>query len=763
MDAPEVQNTPTPQNRSNYTFWDDELRYSEKFLRTFHKQGVKIVQRFLDERSARGRGDEANFRLNLFNSNVRTMQDMLYSALPKIESSRTFEDANDDIARVASEIIERLLNRDITAHEEAYDSLLKSVLQDRLLPGLGVARVRYDFEEEEIEVAAQVDEMGNTIIEGFTDTRMVSEEAITEYYHWQDVRWGWARSFSEIPWLSYRSYHSKESVTERFGAKIAKKLNYKKQRAHTERDMSNTSDDSPRMEAEIWEIWDKISRKVYWWSEGCDKLLDKKDDPLQLENFFPSPAFMIANSTTTLYRPTADFHMCQDLYNEIDALQTRISILTTAVKAVGVYDASNEGIKRMLNEGFENDLIPVDDWAMFAEQGGIKGVVDWMPIMDIVNAIDKLRELRDDSIGLLQRISGMADVMQGGLQNQYEGVGQTQIKAQFGSVQVQSLQDNFAKFIANLMQLKAEVICKHFSPETIAKESNAQYMFDQPLVPQAIQLLKNAPMADLRIKVRPEQVAMVDYARLKVERTEFLTAMATFMQSAAPIMEIEEGSLPFMLEMLKWTMSGFKGSSEIEGVLDKAAEMAQQKAMEAAQNPPPDPEAAKAEADAQREQAKLQGELQKIAAKTQSDMAIRRQDAESDMQTLMMTSQAKQGEIGATHHARMKEIQFKFSTDMQREQAKLEGDLAQINTAAEAEMGKKDIEADIDIQSYLDKAMIDMDKSRMESQETLEQLVASHTAKLQEIIASATAKEVEKENQFGFDLLKQDMEADDGE
>lgn len=740
-----MEDNVVPAKRNSYPFWNSELEASEKFLRKFHKQGVKIVQRYIDDRgsSASHVDDNSAFRLNLFNSNVRTMQDMLYSALPKIETGRTFEDADDDQARVAGVIMERLLNRDVTTHECEYDSMLKSVLQDRLLPGLGVARVRYDFEEREIEVPPQMDPMGNILVDGYTTTEMVKEEAITEYYHWQDVRWGWARSFAEIPWIAYRSHHSKESVENRFGAKIAKALQYKKQIVSTDKSLSNREDDSPRKEAEIWEIWDKTTKKVYWYSEGYERLLDTKDDPLKLKDFFPSPEFLIANPTTSLYRPTADFHLCQDLYNEIDSLQYRISLLTSAVKAVGVYDASCDGLKRMMKEGFENDLIPVDDWAMFAENGGIQGVVNWMPIMDIVNAVDKLRELRDETIGLLQRISGMSDVMQGGLQNQYEGVGQTQIKAQFGSVQVQALQDNFAKFIAGLMQLKAEIICKHFQPETIAKEANVQFMFDKELTGPAIQLLKQPDMAGLRIKVRPEQVAMVDYARLKVERTEFLTAMATFMQSASPLMEIEPGAMPFLIEMLKWTMSGFKGSGEIEGVLDKAIEMAQQKAQAEAENPPEDPAAKEAEMAQQAEQAKLQGELQKIQAKSQADTQLRQVDAQADMQTLQVTAQAKQAEIMANHQARMQEIQFKFQTDIKREEVKLEGDLQQLQVGADAEMQKKGVESKIDLDVYLEKAMIDLQQEMNASEENVKQIGVQHLAKLEEIVEQSVQKQRE--------------------
>ena len=389
---------------------------------------------------------------------------------------------------------------------------------------------------------------------------------------------------------------------------------------------------------------------------------------------------------------------------------------------------------------------------MFAEMGGIKGAVDWLPITDIVNALDKLRDLRDDTISLLQRISGMSDVMQGGLQNQYEGVGQTQIKAQFGSVSVQALQDSFATFAGELLQLKAEVICKHFQPETIVKMSNMEFSTDKDLLQPAVELLKQPEMAHIRIKVRPEQVAMVDYARLKVERTEFLNAMATFMQSAAPMIEKQPGSMPFMLQMLQWTMSGFKGSSEIEGVLDKAIEASQQQAQDAAQNPQEDPAAAAAAAEAQvaqqAAQEKLQGELQKIQAKSQSDMQLRQQDMQADIQTTSAASQAKTGEIIAQHQATIAEIQAKLQADLATEKASVEGNLRQTTTAARTEMEKDALSADLDMEKETHKADLAIEAEGEKTTNEIVKGAVQSRAKLKEMSMMNTVK---KEDSDGDD------------
>lgn len=672
----------TPQGQ--YKYYAEEIKASQKMLSKWHKMADKITKKFLGKPASGEADGKENFRLNLFNSNVTTLKSMLYGNTPKIDVSRRFTDMNDDVARVASAVTSRLLNRDVQANGQEVDCVLQSALSDRLIEGLGCARVRYNLDTATVG--------GQEIV--------LDESAPVEYYHWGDVLWGWGRNWAEIPWLAYRSYLTKDEVIDRFGDKYADKLTYKQQKAET----SEESQDDPDMnsawkKAEIWEIWDKGKRKVCWISIGCEKILDSKDDPLQLEDFFPSPPFLMANPTTSLYIPTPDYTLAQDLYNEIDVLQERISILTQAVKAVGVYDAGNDEIKNMLNNGMDNQLIPVENWALFGEKQGLKGSIDWMPLADIVNALDKLRELRSEAIGLLQQVTGMSDIMRGELGSAYEGVGQSEMKAKFGSVRVQALQDQFAKFATDLFQIKAEIIAKHFSPEIIAQKANMQYSPDVELLPKAIELIKNYDKAKMRVDIRPESVAMVDYAQLKNERTEYLNALATFMQSAAPLMESDPSAKPFLLQLLQWGLAGFKGANEIEGVIDKAVEAAQ----EEQKNPKPDPEQAEQQMELQREKMKQEGEQAKIAAKAQADMQIRQQDYQFDRQLAMEQHQMKMREAGADMQRSLAETSAKLEADIFLETVRTESNLKQTRATMQGEMEKDIVEAQLDSMSEADK------------------------------------------------------------
>jgi len=680
--------------RGQYAYYSEELNASKLMLKRWHKQSDKIVNRFVGKRSNSADSPQADsFDLNLFHTNVSTLASMLYGNTPKIDVSRRYNDPNDDVGRVAATMMERLLNLDVADNGGEIDAVFRSTLQDRLLSGLGTGRVRYEVES----------------TEGPNGEEIISEDAPIDYFYWGDILWSWARNFTEVRWIAFRNYLTKDEIAERFSKHAAENIPLKKQKMTSGDESARDADmDGPWMKGEIWEIWDKTTRKVVYMAFGYQKTLETKDDPLQLSGFFPIPPFFMANPTTTLYAPTPDFTLAQDLYNEIDKLQERISIITEAVRVVGVYDAAASEVGTMFKSGMDNDLIPVDNWALFSEKGGLKGTIEWVPLSDIVNALQQLIQLRDMNISLLQQVTGMSDVMRGGLDSAYEGVGQSEMKAKFGSIRVQALQDQFARFASDLMQLKAEVISRHFSPETIVKKSSMEFSADQDLLVPAVELIKRPADARLRVDIRPESVAMVDYAQLKNERTEYINALSTFMQSASPLIEADPAAKPFLLQLLQWGLAGFKGASEIEGVIDKAISASEEAAKQEAANPKPDPaqqaaqmqqqlEQMKMQAAQQLEQLKQQGQQASIQMKAQADMQVRDFDREADIQTAIANSEAKKAEIEAELMATLAEIQAKMTADIAVEQAQSEANAQQAAVTAQTETQKNVVSAQLDM------------------------------------------------------------------
>ena len=128
---------------------------------------------------------------------------------------------------------------------------------------------------------------------------------------------------------------------------------------------------------------------------------------------------------------------------------------------------------------------------------------------------------------------------------------------------------------------------------------------------------------------------MADRAEIKQDRVEFLTALATYMQSAQAVAKIPEArpAMPMLLELLKMGLASFPGSDEMEGIIDQTIAQIQN-------SPPqqqPDPAVIKAQMDLQKQQQKFQQDIQKELVKAKADM----QKLQADLQKTLIELQAK--------------------------------------------------------------------------------------------------------------------------
>ena len=614
----------TPKQR-----WAEEIDQAEKELKKFHERGRRVTKRFLDERDTL---DSTAKWFNVFYANTNIMESALYAQLPKPAVSRRFKDYDDDVARVAALIIQRSITQDLDDPRDTFDAMMRQCVQDRLIPGLSMAWLRLETDTETIEDLLpdpqpdmETEELGEKepAVEGAAEQepllRITDQRVIVDYVFWQDFLWSPCRIWDERRWVGRRVYMSREELIKRFGEEKGREtpLDYKPTELG-----QNVIGSTPKHEALkkaiVYEIWERDTRKVFWFAKGVEFMLDEIDDPLGLVGFEPCPRPMLANVTTSNTAPRPDYYMIQDQYSELDTVNNRISMLVQACKVVGVYDKAATGISRMLTEGYDNQLIPVDNWAMFAEKGGLKGQVDWLPLETVVTSMQRLYEAREAIKGQIYEITGISDIVRGASKAS-ETLGAQQIKSQFASIRIKKLQDEVARFAGDVLRIKAELMVKHFSPEMLIKKSNILATGNDEYIAQAMQLLRSDEGFEWRIQVTADSIAQADYAMEKADRVELLTAASTYVGKMLPMIEAMPNSAQLFVGLLKWTIAGFRNSTDIEGMLDKELD----RLMKAPPAPPkPDPAAAKAQADMAILQAKGQADQQK----SQMDLQMKQQD-----------------------------------------------------------------------------------------------------------------------------------------
>lgn len=662
--------------------WSVELRAAEKVLQPWRKVAKRVIKKYLMKTGA-GRGSNSR-KLGLWPAVCDTLEALLYDKTPVADVSRRFDDSGDPEARVAALMLERIVNQDIERKSDTTESAFALAVQDRLQPGFGMVRVRYICETESVDAVPEMpaDEQGQGgAPEVPAHEKVTFEDAVCEYHNWADCLWSPCRTFQELRWFAFGSPMSMDQVRKRFGKRIASKLDpVNGSWGGTEGggDNGQGADEDvkkadPLARVTVWEVWSKEHKKVFWFVKTAEEVLDQKDDPLELEGFWPFAEPLISHPTTSGWIPEPDYTYAQDQYEEVDELTARIGLLQEALAVKGVYDKSQAELQRLLGgEAGENQMIACDNWALLAEKGGLKGVVDWFPLEMVSTVLQTLGEQRQAAIELLFQVTGQADIMRGQAATAGRTATETRVVARASGVRPQRLQSKISRFVSDTLSIKAEVVAKHFQDETIIARSNILRTpdgKDPQLVQAALKLLRDE-FSGYRIQVRPDDIAQTDFDKVKSEKGEFVEGLAKFLGAAAPLMEKTPQATPLLLEMLKVYTAGYPGASSLEGILDKAIEQATKAAEQAAaQPPPPSPEEQKAKAQMQLEQQKAQLTMQTKQQESQLKAQEQQQHAASEAQ---QAEAQQQSEARANDQERQADFQMDMATMAEKHRLEVE-------------------------------------------------------------------------------------------
>ena len=316
--------------------------YNKKF-QEWEDRAETIIKRYRDDRGGLDKDTRQNeARYNILWSNIQTMIPNVFARLPQPEVSRRYKD-KDPVGRVASMILERALEYEVEAYPD-YENAVRNSVEDRLLPGRGIAWVRYmpvmkDVEMPEQPMQAMDGEEGTQISEDTPKTYPVIDYECSpcDYVAWKDFGHNLSRTWEEVSMVWRVVPMNREELVERFGEEIGEQIPLDMKSGGRDADTASP-EELAKMKANIYELWDKKEKRCVWMSKSHQKALDVKDDPLGLDGFFPCPKPLYATTTTDSLIPVPDYALYQDLAKELDTLTDRINGLADSIKVVGVYD-----------------------------------------------------------------------------------------------------------------------------------------------------------------------------------------------------------------------------------------------------------------------------------------------------------------------------------------------------------------------------------------------------------------------------------------
>jgi hypothetical protein len=556
-----------------------------------------------------------------------------------------------------------------------------------------------------------------------------------DYVHWRDFGHTIARTWEEVTAVWRRVYMSRPALVERFGEEMGYKIPLDTKPDDLKQ--SYKSDDGV-YEAVIYEIWDKETGKVLWISKSLGKIIDERDDPLGLENFWPCPKPLYATLTTDSLEPIPDFTIYQDQARELDVLCDRIDGLINALKVRGVYDASASELQRLFSEGENNTMIPVSNWMAFAEKQGMKGAIDLVDLTPFASALMSCYQAMDQVKGQIYELMGIADI-QRGQTDPSETLGAQIIKSNNAAGRLKTQQHAVVDFATSLLSIKAQIICNHFTDETLVKISGAMQLSEQDkqLIPQAIGLLRDEAAKNFRIEVTSDSMIYQDEQQEKQDRMAFLSAVGGFMQQAVPMVQQSPELAPMALEMLKFGVTAFKAGKQLEGIIDETADKLRIMSQQSEGQPkPPAPEVQKIQMQMQIEQAKIQarqGEMQAQAqleqAKLQGQMQLEKAKQEYQAQENQLKFQLEEQRNQMDREMEMKVAQMKMMTERNTQVL-----LAHINNGAKIEVARIGSDDSDGAQAYMTEQ--DMAKSMESPMQPIADAIGSGNQQMAQAIAA---------------------------
>ena len=593
-------------------YWQNELEKADQFERDWRERGMRVVERYRDEREGRALIGPSNTRFNILWANTETLKGALLARMAEPDVRRRFPDPN-PAAREVAILLERALSYGL----DVYDGItpMKAALEDYLLPGRGVVWVVYEpvIIKEKIKIEVDGEDVALDEVEEIE--RLGDQRCRFEYVHWQDYRESPSRRPEDVTWRARRHLFTRDDLIGR-GFKDAHEipLNW----------MPDTNEDNADYEeiynrAEVWEIWCKVTRKRLFIATGYKDVLAEDDDPYELEDFFPTPTPLIAVRTNNTSIPVPEFTLYQDQADELDRVTNRITYLIEGLKRRGVYDASVPELAQLAMAG-DNDFVPSDNFASLAQKGGLAGAFQTEDISQVSAVLNGLYTQRMQVLQVIYEVTGISDIIRGGGTKASETATAQQLKAQYGSMRLRRRQDEIEKYIRALYRIKAELIAENYEPEILQRVTGME------VTDEMLEIMRNDKLRNYQIDVETDSTVFADEEETKRTRMEFASVFGDYLIKAIEATRAAPEITPIAFETLKFVAGAWKIGRNFEDVINETEATVMQQLQAMQQQPPqPSPEEAiqqqKIMAELEREKLKQEGKLADISSRERSKAA----------------------------------------------------------------------------------------------------------------------------------------------
>lgn len=591
--------------------WQLEIDAALETEREWRREASEILRLFARD------GKKSWYGSSMLYANTQTIVPAIYSHTAKPDVRRRYRDP-DQLGKQVSRGAERALS--YCADTYPFDETVAMIVQDCVLTGRGVGRIEYEPEVEEVEGP-----------DGGKAKTIIDQKVVLKRVHPFDFLQQPGLSDCGVMWRAYRHRLTRAQLVDRFGAKGDKVSLTLSPRLGGDGVDSKALDAVKR--AEVWEIWDKVERRVIWISDGYkDGVLDESADVLDLEGFFPSPAPIQFIRDPDSLVPIPEYRHWRDEAEEVDALSRRIRHVVKAIKAKGIYDRSlGDDIERALKMEGDNTFIASESSTLALQSGGIDKAIWFMPVERIVVVLRELIAARADATQRLYEISGVSDIIRG-VTDPNETLGAQRIKANFGSLRIDARRAEVQRFIRNVYRIMIEVICAHYEAPQLSM------MTGMDITDDVLAVLRSDKLRGYKVDIETDSTVARDLEEEQALVTEFMREAGGYISGVAPL--VAQGIVPkgvavgLLLTAARRTRIG----REFEGLLEELVDSDDGAGAKPGANPAAEAEMQVQQMDAQVKQVEAQIKIQTL----QQEAALKADELRLKQQELALKSYALQ-------------------------------------------------------------------------------------------------------------------------
>ncbi len=481
---------------------------------------------------------------NIFWSGIETQKPFLYFKQPKPFVERLSWNIS-PAEKVAAKILERALLWNLNKFD--FDSVLKYARNDYLISGCGILWETY----------VPTFETGTLFDQELTlktDEKVVSTYVDPLHFLMDTTHGG---IFEEVSWIARLIPMQPRDIYTSFGTKAYEMLSF---------DETKLEEESFSSTVDVYEIWDKETKRVYYFApQYPSSFLKVQEDPLKVEGFFPIPKPIFASLTNDSLIPKADYQMVETILDELKGVTDRMRLLMQAVKISGVYDTSFSRLKDIFDK--DVTLVGVHDFDRLKEAGGLKGVIDFIPITQYISGLEVLAKRRDELKNELFEITGVSDIMRGS-STKVETATAVEKKTGFGTLRNQDRQNDMQRFIQNAYRLKAEIICEHFDETLLKSFISPEENISLDVLEEAVSILKTGKLRNMVLSIETEAFFNPEGEAYKT--VQAVETISKLLNQGILNVSKEPNLLPLYKEMISQVSSCLPHARQFENVIEQS-------------------------------------------------------------------------------------------------------------------------------------------------------------------------------------------------